>query len=259
VGFREAFRMLIGLAIFGSFISPSAYALKTKNRIFTPVELSFYNGANGKPAYVAVDGVVYDVSASNSWRSGIHEGIHQAGKDLTDEMLAAPHGKEVLRNMPSVGILQQDKTWIPHFLITLLSRYPILLRHPHPFFVHFPMAFVFAGAIFIILHLVRPQLAPFEKMTFAMLIMGILFTPPAIISGLWSWWMVYSLHMLPQVFYKIVLSIALLLTEIVCLLLRIGHPFERTARGWVYFALILFLAVDSLAIGFFGGQLTYGF
>ena len=161
--------------------------------------------------------------------------------------------------MPRVGIFQRDKTWIPQLLIRLITRYPILRRHPHPFFVHFPMVFLFGGAIFMVLHLVRPQLAPFEKVAFLMLIMGILFTPPAIVSGLWTWWIAYSWRVPPQILYKIILAIALLLTEIVSLLLRIGHPFDRTARGWVYFALMLFIAIDALTIGYFGGQLTYGY
>ncbi len=259
MGVRETFKMLSAIAIFVSFVSSSTYALETKPRVFTPEELSFYNGKNGNPAYVVVDGIVYDVSASNYWKNGIHENLHQAGRDLTAEIQSAPHGRNLLRNIPRVGILQKDKQWIPPFLITLITRYPLLRRHPHPFFVHFPMVFLFGGAIFILLHLVWPHLAPFEKMAFAMLIMGILFTPPAIGTGLWGWWIVYSFRMVPQILYKIILSITLLLTEMVCLLLRIGHPFERTTRGWTYFALMLFLAADGLTIGYFGGQLTYGF
>jgi hypothetical protein len=34
---------------------------------------------------------------------------------------------------------------------------------------------------------------------------------------------------------------------------------ERTVKGWVYFALMLFLAADGLAIGYFGGVITYGY
>ncbi len=251
--------MLTISAIFASLITSSAYARETKARVFTPEELSLYNGKNGNPAYVVVDGTVYDVSAGIHWKGGTHEDIHRAGTDLTAELQSAPHGREVLRNSPRVGILQREKQWIPPFLITLITRYPILRRHPHPFLVHFPMVFLFGGAIFILLHVVRPQRAPFEKMAFAMLIMGLLFTPPAIATGLWTWWIVYSLKMVPQILYKITLSIILLLTGVACLLLRIGHPFERTTRGWTYFALMLFLAADGLTIGYFGGQLTYGF
>lgn len=251
---------ILAFSLFCSIlISAPVFAQETKYRLFTPEDLLYYDGSNGRPSYVVVDGIVYDVSESEYWKGGVHESIHRAGMDLTAQILSGPHGKEVLRRMPRVGIFQRDKTWIPQFLIGLITRHPILRRHPHPFFVHFPMVFVFGGAIFMLLHLTRPNPNAFEKAAFLMLIMGILFTVPAIISGLWSWWIVYSLQVPPQILYKIILAIALLLAEIASLMLRIGHPFERTARGWVYFALMLFLAIDALTIGYFGGQLTYGY
>jgi cytochrome b involved in lipid metabolism len=83
VGVHETFKMLTASAIFVSLVSSSTYALETKPRVFTPEELSFYNGKNGNPAYVVVDGIVYDISASNYWKNGIHENLHQAGRDLT--------------------------------------------------------------------------------------------------------------------------------------------------------------------------------
>jgi len=252
-------RMLFMIAACFILISASAFSQERKYQVFTPEDLSYYDGSNGRPAYVVVDGIVYDVSKSKYWKGGTHDNMHWAGKDLTAELLSAPHGREVLRHMPRMGIFQRDKTWIPQFLITLITRHPILRRHPHPFFVHFPMVFLFGGALFILLHLFRPQLANFDKAAFLMLIMGIIFTPPAIVSGLWTWWIAYSLRVSPQILAKIILAIILLLTEIVSLLLRIGHPFERTVRGWVYFALMLFLAADGLAIGYFGGVITYGY
>ena len=110
----------------------------------------------------------------------------------------------------------------------------------------------------MLLHLVRPKMAPFEQMAFVMLILGIIFTPLAIVTGLWSWWIVYNLDVEPEILYKIVLAALLLLAEVVCLLLRIGHPFDKKTRGWTYFSLMLFIAADVLAIGYFGGKLTYG-
>jgi len=259
MSYKKCSKILTFSLVCSILISASVFAQETKYRIFTPEELLYYDGSKGRPAYVVVDGIVYDVSASNYWKNGIHESLHQAGRDLTAEIQSAPHGREFLKNIPRVGILQKEKRGIPPFLISLITRYPVLRRHPHPFLVHFPMVFLFGGAIFILLHLVWPQLVPFEKMAFAMLIMGIVFTPPAIVTGLWAWWIVYSLRVPPQILYKIILAIALLLAEIASLMLRIGHPFERTARGWVYFVLMLFLAADGLTIGYFGGQLTYGF
>jgi len=37
------------------------------SRLFTTAELSRYNGKDGNPAYVAVNGVVYDVTNNAAW------------------------------------------------------------------------------------------------------------------------------------------------------------------------------------------------
>ena len=72
---------------------------------FTIEELKRYDGKDGRPAYIAYQGKVYDVTDSPLWTSGDHQGLHEAGKDLTAEMSEAPHGEETLANMKIVGIL----------------------------------------------------------------------------------------------------------------------------------------------------------
>ncbi len=73
----------------------------------TPEELARFNGQNGQPAYVAVGGIIYDVSASPFWAKGNHEGAHQAGCDLTTELKSAPHITAVVERFPSVGRLTE--------------------------------------------------------------------------------------------------------------------------------------------------------
>lgn len=62
---------------------------------FTAKELEEFNGKNGKPAYVTYKGKVYDISQSAFWSDGEHLGMHNAGKDITEELEAAPHSEEV--------------------------------------------------------------------------------------------------------------------------------------------------------------------
>lgn len=71
----------------------------------TREELSRNDGRAGNPAYVAVSGVVYDVSSSKLWSGGNHEGAHQAGQDLTEELKSAPHVRSVIERFPVVGQL----------------------------------------------------------------------------------------------------------------------------------------------------------
>ncbi|WGS64726.1 cytochrome b5 domain-containing protein [Marinitoga aeolica] len=69
-------------------------------------ELSIYNGKNGNKAYVAVNGVIYDMSHSDLWKNGEHKGRHEAGKDLTYEITKlSPHGLGKLNNVYKIGFL----------------------------------------------------------------------------------------------------------------------------------------------------------
>jgi len=71
----------------------------------TKQELEQNNGKNGKPAYLAYKGKVYDVSESSFWLDGEHIGMHNAGKDLTEELEMAPHSEENLKRVKLVGDL----------------------------------------------------------------------------------------------------------------------------------------------------------
>lgn len=68
-------------------------------------ELASYDGTDGQPAYVAIDGVIYDVTDNDSWTGGKHNGA-VAGNDLTDEIdQISPHGRDVLDMLDVVGEL----------------------------------------------------------------------------------------------------------------------------------------------------------
>ncbi len=73
-------------------------------RIFTLEDLAYYDGTDGKPSYVAYEGIVYDVSNVPQWRGGQHHD-HQAGMDFTDIIENAPHGERILRSLRVVGVL----------------------------------------------------------------------------------------------------------------------------------------------------------
>jgi predicted heme/steroid binding protein len=78
--------------------------------------LSQFDGKEGRTAYFACNGRVFDVSASKLWKNGLHVGRHQAGCDLSEALKLAPHGEEKVLQMPVVAMLSQDKTgkgWTP--------------------------------------------------------------------------------------------------------------------------------------------------
>ncbi len=71
----------------------------------THQELEVNNGQNGKPAYIAYQGKVYDVTDSSFWIEGEHMGMHNAGKDLTEDLEMAPHRDENFQRVKFVGEL----------------------------------------------------------------------------------------------------------------------------------------------------------
>jgi predicted heme/steroid binding protein len=72
---------------------------------FTREQLSRFDGIEGRPAYIAFNGNVYDVSESFLWMGGSHQALHQAGKDLTGVLDRAPHGEDLLERVPIIGRL----------------------------------------------------------------------------------------------------------------------------------------------------------
>ena len=58
----------------------------TEEKIFTIAELSKCDGKEGRPAYFAYKGKVYDTTGSDRWADGAHYNMHFSGSDLTDEV-----------------------------------------------------------------------------------------------------------------------------------------------------------------------------
>ena len=71
-------------------------------RVFTPAELARYDGKDGNPAYVAVNGTVYDVTNNAAWAAATHFGLI-AGRDLTNEFASCHAGQPILSSLKVVG------------------------------------------------------------------------------------------------------------------------------------------------------------
>lgn len=110
-------KIILALIAAGIFSGPLSAGEKNeeawKDRKFTLSELKKYDGTNGMPVYAAVDGVVYDLTNSRYWKTGIHMKQHKAGADLSEEIKnKAPQsihrGGKILQNMPKVGVLVNE-------------------------------------------------------------------------------------------------------------------------------------------------------
>jgi predicted heme/steroid binding protein/uncharacterized membrane protein len=229
---------------------------------FDVEEMEKGNGKEGKPVYVAHRGKVYDVTGSKMWKGGVHMNRHHAGKDLTTDIQAAPHDPSVLERYPQVGTLKEpgpSERELPEVLSRLLARAPFLRRHPHPMTIHFPIVFTFATLVFNVLYLIL-GINAFEITALNCLGAAIFFTPVAIATGFYTWWLNYQAKPIRPVILKQRLSFLLLGAEIFAFVWRLKDPHIFDSFGWsstLYFLLILFMFIVVFVIGWFGANLTF--
>jgi predicted heme/steroid binding protein/uncharacterized membrane protein len=236
---------------------------------YDPETLAQFDGKDGRPVYIAHQGKVYDVSNSKLWKTGTHMRRHPAGKDLTSDIQAAPHGPEMLERVPQVGVLKEAgpardtgpvRDTAP-FIEGLLRRYPMLKRHPHPMTVHFPIVFMMAVPAFNVLYLLTGAKS-FEVTSLHCLAAGLLFTPLVMLTGLLTWWLNYGARPLRPVNIKIAVSTAMLLTAMGLFSWRAVTPDLMDSfgvAGAAYFLLTLSLIPMAAVIGWHGAKLTFPF
>jgi predicted heme/steroid binding protein/uncharacterized membrane protein len=71
----------------------------------THEQLLQFDGRDGRPAYIAYKGIVYDMTNSRLWKNGVHMVKHHAGTDLTEALSQAPHMDDKVLSMPRIGML----------------------------------------------------------------------------------------------------------------------------------------------------------
>ncbi|MBI5076729.1 MAG: CopD family protein [Nitrospirae bacterium] len=107
------FLIMVSTAVFVTFVVGPRLRRKKQSELkqspqdLTHDQLSPFDGKEGRPAYVAYQGTIYDVSASRLWKDGSHFRKHAAGIDMTDVLKTAPHQEDKILNMPVIGKLIQ--------------------------------------------------------------------------------------------------------------------------------------------------------
>ncbi len=76
--------------------------------VFAPEVLAAFDGNEERPAFIAYNGKVYDVSNLFRWKGGKHF-RHLAGMDLTAALAKAPHGAEKLASLPVPGTYDESR------------------------------------------------------------------------------------------------------------------------------------------------------
>lgn len=144
------------------------------------------------------------------------------------------------------------------WLARLLERYPYLRRHPHPAVSHFPIVFMLAASFFSLLYLLT-GVASFETTSFHCLGGGVLSTPAAIATGVFTRRLNYP-DPDPTLTLETLLSCLLWAMVTGAFLWRLLDPVVlRDLHGLNFIYLLLVLAVTPLVtiISFFGGMLTF--
>jgi len=72
---------------------------------YSKSHLALRNGQDKPEIWVALNGIIYDVTESRLWKNGKHY-EHWAGQDLTDELKDAPHTDGVFLKFKAVGKLK---------------------------------------------------------------------------------------------------------------------------------------------------------
>jgi len=125
------FLIMVSTAVFVTFVVGPKLR-KKREKVFVehkgdilPEQLAQCDGKEGRPAYVAYKGKIYDVTGSKLWQGGSHLKKHSAGIDLTDVLKTAPHGEEKLLKMPVVGrlLLGKEVKKPPHIIIFYFMAY----------------------------------------------------------------------------------------------------------------------------------------
>lgn len=218
---------------------------------FKREDLAEFDGRDGRPAYVAVDGVVYDATGSALWREGNHVRAHNAGADLSREITMAPHPKDRMERLPRVGVVK-DPVEVPAVVeepVPALAALAYRL-HGHPASVHFPIALCAVAAV---LNLVG-RLAGSEALVSAALInlvLGLAASPFAILTGLLDWRYQYGGRLTTIFSWKMGLSFLLLALGAMTLIFQLG------GGGLAYDVLLTAHLPLVLGLGFVGGRITF--
>ncbi len=221
-------------------------------------ELKKFDGKDGRPAYIAYKGNIYDITGSKMWKNGSHINRHFAGDDLTHQMSVAPHSDDVMSRYKIVDTLEPEvKTEKIDKMEGLREFYRKF--HPHPVLIHFPMALFFFTCMMQVLFLIYDY-SPFEHAAYFSLFTSVVFAYPATVSGIFSWWINYQSLLTKTFKIKLFMSIILLIITSGTLLIRILIPEIAFTQGTGFYVyhLLLFLSFPIITtVGYFGGKITW--
>jgi predicted heme/steroid binding protein/CheY-like chemotaxis protein/uncharacterized membrane protein len=231
------------------------YAVARKlggERQFTLAELARHDGKEGRAAYLAFKGKVYDATGSRLWKLGNHGVVHLAGADLTDEIASAPHGEQVLARLPILGDLAKQEPVHLQWLRKLDSA------HPHATLNHLTVAYTLA-APFSFAAWMFSGLALFDQVTLYLLVLGLVAATLGFSTGLISWIVNYGSQASRVFNLKIAQGLLLFFMLSSVLAWRLAGPEVVLNRpgSYLFLAALLVPFVLVLALDYNGKKIVY--
>ena len=126
---KKLFALLV--ALFVSFNVAACSPVIDPNTEYTLTQLAEFDGLNGAKAYIAVNGIVYDVTNEDEWDNGTHQGMHLAGTDATAIFGQSPHSQAFLDGLTQIGVVVEEtaensssfQQTLPVFTLAQLSEF----------------------------------------------------------------------------------------------------------------------------------------
>jgi uncharacterized membrane protein len=125
--------------------------------------------------------------------------------------------------------------------------------------VHFPIVLSFAPPVFILLGLVF-GVPSFQTTAMHCLGGAILFTPIAILTGWFTWWLNYGASSMKAITVKTWGSLLLILLQVIAFVWWLADPSvveAQSAGGVVHLVIVLLYVPVVSVVGWFGATLTF--
>ena len=231
------------------------YAVARKlggERQFTLADLARYDGKEGRAAYIAFKGRVYDATGSHLWENGKHGTVHTAGMDLTEELAHAPHGEEAIGRLPLLGDLAKKETVQLQWLRKVDSF------HPHITLNHLTIAYALTAPFTFTIWVFSGQ-AVFDETTLYLLVLTLIAVVLSFATGLISWIINYESNATRSFNFKIALGILLFLIILATLSWRLTGPEVVLSRPGSYLYLVSLVIQFSVALllDHYGKKIVY--
>lgn len=111
-------RSINTLFILGLIISVTSLGFLFKNKSkaepvhITLEQLAEFDGKDGSPLYVAVDGIIYDLTKCRYWKGGVHDKSPEdalGGRDMSAIIKKSTHGMKRVKRYPIVGYIVENE------------------------------------------------------------------------------------------------------------------------------------------------------